>query len=156
MTGSMSLGCATVPGNSSVVTADGSKVWQAQVATVRIHPATRYRVHDGKPVLEARVELRDQMADPMKASAAFAFELATVGTTPGSAPHTLYRWQRRVATLVEQEKHYDAVTRAYVFPLEITDFVSAGLSTRLSVAVTLPDGRTLLDSAPLVVLQPSN
>ncbi|MEO0587776.1 MAG: hypothetical protein AAF078_09065 [Planctomycetota bacterium] len=149
------IGCETPPDDPSIQMADGTVAWQPQVTTVRIHPATRYRMRDGQAVLEARVELDDQMGDPMKASAGFAFELSTAGDTPGSAPETLYRWDERVATLDEQSARYDAVTRAYVFPLTLNNFDAALRSTRLRVAVTLPDGRTLLDAAPLVVLQPS-
>jgi len=138
------------------MTANGEPInaWQPRAVGVRIHPATRYRLHLDRPVLEARVDLTDAMGDPIKASAQYVFELSVSMNTPGNDPTTLYRWDQSVLTEADHRERYDSVTRSYVFPLTLENFDIAAHSTRLRVVATLADGRVLNASAPVVVVDP--
>jgi hypothetical protein len=145
-------GCGTPTGGGGGGRAAGlDEAWVPRVESIRIHPATRYRWHAGRPVLEARVELRDAMEDPMKASALYAFELGLAMSEAAGARETLYRWDQRVVTEQDHGERYDAVTRSYVFPLTLESFEAARRATRLTAVVDLPDGRRLRATSPVVV-----
>jgi len=128
------LGCEWKGGLGAWGTAVESrdvKVWRPEPVRMRVYPSSRFIERDGQTMLEARVELRDEMDDPLKGVGRFQFELVAGGTpgrpaaTAGSAAHPggpgraakLYGWDVSVMTLAEQKEHYDSVTRAYLFRL---------------------------------------
>ncbi|MEO0963656.1 MAG: hypothetical protein AAFY08_00935 [Planctomycetota bacterium] len=150
------LGVGGVACNSNEITgpaigrAAATDAWRPVPVSLRIHPATQYRLLDGEPVLEVRVELFDDMGDPIKASGSYQFELTRDGVGLDDAEAMFYRWDEIVRSESDQLERYDAVTRSYVFPLTLDSFAPAEHATRLRARADLPGGRTLEASAPLI------
>ncbi len=128
-------GCAWKGGDNPAPTAEPPQNgWQATPAKIRVYPSTRF-VRDGDAiVLEARVELLDEMGDSSKGVGRFNFELFPpprarldpVGTR-------LYAWTVELLTLEDQRGAYDPIARAYLFRLKVDGSGVAGKDTVLHV-----------------------
>jgi hypothetical protein len=115
-----------------------AQAWWPWPTGVRVHPATRFAMHNHEPVLEARIELLDALLDATKGSGTFRLELLDAAG-PMNAPRSarqLYVWDLALMTLEDQQQHYDPVTRSYYFPLKLDDFEVAQRPTRLRVTFT--------------------
>lgn len=116
---------------------EAAQAWRPLPVQVRVHPATRFAMHNGEPVLEARIELLDAMLDSVKGSGTFRLELLdAAGPTSPRGGQQLYIWDLSLMTLDDQQLHYDPVTRAYYFPLRLDNFAVAERPTLLRVTVT--------------------
>lgn len=136
-------GQATGPARSD----SEQEVWSARPVSVRIYPSTRFVLERDRPILEARIELFDQMGDPMKQSGQVRCELYAVSdesTGPGTLVH---RWDVVMSTLEDQRLYYDPITRGYVYRLVIDEVGIARRPTRLQVVFETPDGRRLSTAA---------
>ena len=91
-----SAGCRTKGGEPADAAAEVA-VWRPRPVSIRVYPSTRLVVQDGEAILEARVELSDEMGDPIKAPGEFRLELYSDETK-----QQLYAWRVRVLTLDEQ------------------------------------------------------
>ncbi len=116
--------------------------WVPQATTMRVYPATRFTHHNDEPVLEARVELFDDMGDSVKGSGSYRFELRDANGT-GDERQRLYTWDVDVLTLKDHQEHYDPITRSYVFPLRLDDAAVAQRQTVLRVVFTRAEGKRL-------------
>jgi len=136
------------PGGS----ANQASYWQAAPVRLRVYPSTRFVKEKGRSILEARLELLDQMGDPIKASGLFRIELYRVDESLGNAPQRLlYTWTADTLTLELQREHYDPITRGYLFRLGVDDIKIAGESTFLKVAFT-PEVGPRLDAEAVIRL----
>jgi len=141
-------GC-TFKGEPSVASAadanPASSHWLSRPTAIRVYPTTRF-VRQGLPaggeaaVLEARIELFDEMGDSVKGSGEFRLELKTA-SGPVAAGNVLYTWRVELRTIEDQRTHYDPITRGYLFRLRLDDLAVARRSTLLSVSYTDPAGR---------------
>lgn len=122
--------------------------WCPEPVQMRVYPSTRFVRRDGATVLEARVELFDQMADSVKSSGNFYFELYQTNTKDG-APKRVYTWHVTVQALEHQRTFYEPITRAYLFPLALRDDWSPRRTAKLRVLFTPPQGTRLETMAVL-------
>ncbi len=94
--------------------------WQPAPAAISIFPSTRFVIENHQPLLEARLELRDQMGDPIKASGALRFELLAAPDNPASA-RRVYTWRVGLFTADQHREHYDPIIAGYRFQLRLDD-----------------------------------
>lgn len=133
--------------------ADDDAPWEPSVARLRIYPPSGL-VRDGQTtLLEARIELLDDMGDSLKASGHYHFDLASpsrsgvVGTGD-----RLYSWDIAVLTRKQQTQFYDPITRAYLFRLKLDQPVDKQMATVLRLTLTKTDGQQLTVEAPLAAM----
>lgn len=160
----VAIGCKT-PENSgsggSGQPADGGQInaavdavpahWKPTPLTMRVYPSTRFIREKGRPILEARVELLDEMGDPVKAAGTLVFELVSGDSTRRrDVGQRLYKWDEEspgqplsLMTLADQEKFYDPITRAYLFRLTLQDLKPSRQTVTLEITLTQPDGTRL-------------
>jgi hypothetical protein len=109
----------------------GTDAWRPAPVSMRVYPSSRFVQEGALTVLEARIELLDEMGDTIKGSGRFHFELAESATaeTPGSGTpgsgvagvpgQRLYAWDVPLTTLEEQRQYWDPITRTYQFRLKM-------------------------------------
>jgi hypothetical protein len=112
--------------------------WSPQPTSVRIYPATRFVRQGEDAVLEARIELFDEMGDSVKGSGTFRLELRSATTSGRDG--LLYTWQVKLHTVEDQRQYFDPVTRGYLLRLKIDDIAIAKRSTQLNIVYTTPEG----------------
>ncbi len=96
------------------------------------------------PILEARIELFDQMGDSIKRSGQVRCELfAAVGRDGRDAGPLLYKWDITLHTLEDQQRYFDPITRGYVFRLRIDNPELIRRPTLLSVVFQPESGDRL-------------
>ena len=119
--------------------------WRPTAVRMRVFPSTRFVSDSGRPVLEARVEMIDEMGDSVKTSGSWRVELFSGGDArPIREPRKLlYSWQIQATTLAQQQRHYDPVTRAYLFRLQMDQPTDPQQAVTVSVTFTQPGGVTL-------------
>jgi len=116
----------SVPPPTENTQAAGTPNWFPHAVDLRLHPATRFTQEEGTLRLKARVELLDQMDEPIKDVGRFVCELAQVDedgntvVTSGGRRRVLH-WEFDVKTLQEHETYWDPVARAYLLPLNIPE-----------------------------------
>lgn len=104
--------------------------WPFRPASVRLHPLSRFLIAKGsEPVpstlarsYEARLEFRDRYEHPTKGMGRVTFVLCAGRLRPeGEIPRdrTVATWTADLADLEVNQKHYDDITRTYVFQLEL-------------------------------------
>lgn len=127
--------------------------WPFAPVSMRIHPFTAIEFDESRDVavLNARVELLDQVGDMTKGVGQFRFELYQVGRGAGSdtQQRQLYAWQVPLQTIDQNRLHYDHITRTYGFELKMDQMPQAGTALRLVGQFTTPSGRRLSADAPL-------
>jgi len=124
--------------------AKAGEVWRPRAVALRIYPSTRFVEERGDKLLEARIELFDEMGDSVKAAGRVHFELHPVGEEGSAAiGERLYAWDIDLLTLDDHREYYDPIIRGYVFRLKIGNFDPARHSTRLTAVFTTIDGRRL-------------
>lgn len=137
-------GCQPKGGRGDHRPSDHDAWWPRPVA-VRVYPSTRFvSAHDAQALLEARLELADEMGDPLKAPGEFRLELFSDTTD-----RQLYAWRVRALTLDEQKMFYDPITRTYLLRLKLDPAALAEASPRLRVTFALAGGGRLQDEAPV-------
>jgi hypothetical protein len=122
----------------------GSRVWRAKPVRMRVYPSTRFVQEGDRSILEARLELMDEMGDSVKGAGRFRIELFAGGWVdiPGVGQR-LYDWEVETLKLADQRLYYDAITRAYLFRLRLDDNTTALRSALLHVMYASPDGARL-------------
>lgn len=122
----------------------GAATWRPMPVAMRVYPATRYATEGDRPVLDARIELFDQMNDSIKGVGRFRFELfAGDDRTAAQLARRLYRWDVDLLSLAQQRQYYDPVTRSYQFRLRIDDLSIARKATLLEVTFLPLEGQRL-------------
>lgn len=128
----------------------GDGTWYPAPAAVRVFPSTRFVKESGQTLLEARIELLDAMGDPVKWPGEARFELrAASGSQPIETGGRLYDWRVGLLDREQQSRHYDPVTRTYLFRLIVDRDEVAARPTALRVSFTPPAGDRLSDEAGL-------
>ncbi len=141
--GAMGLtGCAAVEGPSetsgfdqptapSVSSAIINARWPFWPERMRLHPLTHLTVdyETGEPILEARLEFRDQIGDMVKAVGQARFDLHDRDPRLG-VTRTLESWEQDIRDTEVNGRHYDELTQTYVFRLQLHN-------------IKPPDGATL-------------
>ena len=105
----------------------GVEHWLIEPVRMRIYPSTRFVDRGNETILEARVELFDEMADSVKAVGQFRFELFVAGLMGQS--ERIHTWNVSALTLSDQRRYYDSITHAYLFPLKLTEPASQDMAT---------------------------
>ncbi len=149
--GACALAGCQFKGQGTAVTAQGdSTSWSPQVSSLRVYPSTRFVREQGGNVLNARIELLDQMGDSMKASGTARFDLFASDESGAALGQRLYHWDVALHTLEDQRLHFDEVTRAYLFRLQLDDQATVTRPTMLRVTFTRgSDGKRLQTQAPI-------
>lgn len=127
-----------------------SGVWRAEPVAMRVYPSSRFATDDdGAALLEARIELLDEMGHSVKGAGVFHVELWSEGKALASGGERLYAWDVPLLTLADQRRHYDPVTRAYLFRLSLDEAGVPRRPTVLRVLFTPVDRLRLEASAAL-------
>ncbi len=136
------LGGCRVPAAPSAGDGPEPRAWHPRPVSLRVYPSTRIVMQDDEPLLEARLELTDEMGDPLKAPGDFRLELYS---PDGS--RQLYTWRVQALSLQQQRAFYDPITRAYLMRLKLdADALTEG-SPRLRVAFITAEGERLQSEA---------
>ncbi len=150
-------GCAWKGGRErqaeSPAGSNGVSVWRLVPWSMRVYPSTRFTVQDtGWAILEARIELTDEMGDSVKGIGRFRLELFSRGPA-GSADtgQRLYSWNVATTSLADQRRYYDPITRAYLFRLKLDETDTFKRDSLLKVLFTASDGSRLEAQAPLPI-----
>ena len=98
--------------------------WPFVPVAMRVHPFTSISRDEetGGIVLDARIELLDQLGDVTKGVGTCQFELFEVdqrASTASNARASVASWQASIMRLDENRRHYDPITRTYVFKLKV-------------------------------------
>ena len=137
-------------GPAAVGGGDASDVWRPRAESLRIYPSTRFIESDGQTLLQARVELRDQMGDAIKAAGTLRFDLFASSASGEALGERLYHWGVDMITLADQKAHFDSVTRTYQYRLRLDDATASQQPTVLRVTFNrASDGKRLQGQAPL-------
>ena len=130
--------------------ATGEAGWQPKAVALRIYPSTRFVREQDTPILEARIEMFDQMGDSIKASGQLRFELFAAGHAPGiDVGRLLYSWDIDLLTLDEQKRYYDPITRAYLLRLRLDSSAITRREVLLRVTFQVGDEARLIDEQPV-------
>jgi hypothetical protein len=139
------LGCEFKGGGEPRMAAViGEETWSPQPVAVRIYPSTRFVRQGGEAVLEARIELFDDMGDSVKGAGELRFDLYSAeeaGTA--TAGERLYTWQVGLLNRDAQQAHYDPITRGYLFRLHLDDISVVRRTTLLHVTFSPAAGQRL-------------
>jgi len=140
-------GCVAPKGPSPRGESSGDDgIWHPETVALRIYPSTRFVREDGVAMLEARVELFDQMGDSIKASGDVRFELFAAGYAPGiDVGRLLYSWDVSLQTLGDQKRYYDPITRGYLLRLRLDSLEITRREVLLRVTFQPPGGGRLID-----------
>lgn len=118
--------------------------WQPTPVSIRVYPSSKFARVENQLIIEARVELIDEMGDPTKSSGVMLFQLKTTGLVSGSeTPKQLYKWDIKLMTLQDQKEAYDPITQAYLFRLKLDQKNAPAVPTTLSVTLVRPQGQRL-------------
>jgi len=118
--------------------------WTLYPVRSRVYPSTRFVREEGAPVLEARIELFDEMGDSVKGVGQWYFELyGGDQRRDGAVTQRLYSWEVPMLLLDEQRLYYDRITRAYLFRLKMDNMAPARRTTTLVATLVMPDGTRL-------------
>ena len=107
----------------------GLAAWPFAPVSMRVHPFTtvRFDPRRGALVLEARMEMLDQFGDVTKGVGDFRFELYSATERGASGDRRrLALWEAPMATLEQNRRHYDPITRTYAFDLKVLDHPPEG------------------------------
>lgn len=140
--GCESKGGQVDPGNRNLIAQDPQASeqwpqWFPHAVDVRVHPASRYVKERDALRLEARIELVDQLNEPIKDVGQLMVELRLLDDNGRILRDELgrqrgFRWEFDLTTQGNQAKYWDPIARAYILPLKI-DPIDADLPERRTV-----------------------
>ena len=130
-------------------------LWRSVPASLQIYPSTRFTDLDGQTVLEAHIEMLDEMGDSIKGTGRFRLELLAPGDGGSSGLRPpLYTWNVTLLTLDEQRCYYNTITRGYVLQLKMSQLPDDLSQVTLHVTFyAVDDGR--LEAEAVVKAQTS-
>ena len=129
---------------------DDAQEWRSTPSRIRVYPSTRFTQDSDQPILDARIELVDDMGDPVKAAGRLRLELfARSATGKPDIGQRLYSWDVSTWTLADQKRHYDPITRAYLFRLKLDEPQTSKIQTVLKVMFTSGEAPRLEAQASL-------
>lgn len=120
---------------------------------IRIHPFTATRSFDerGSAGIDVRIEMLDHFGDSAKAFGDFRFELYKY--TSGGAKTRANRiniWQVKLMNPKTNLVHWDSITRAYEFKLQLEKSIPAGQRLVLVAVFSSPFTERLFDEREFV------
>lgn len=94
--------------------------WPFWPVRMRLHPLTRLTTDQetGEPIIEARLEFRDQVGDMVKSVGQARFDLHDRDPRLG-VTRTLESWELDLRDIDVNRVHYDDLTQTYVFRLQL-------------------------------------
>lgn len=117
--------------------------WPFRPTALRLHPLTHALRRDDKiSVIEARVEFFDRFGHTSKGLGVMHFELHA---TDGMG-RRLASWEIDVAEVAANMRHYDDVTRTYLFRLGLDGVDDLPASGRLELTATTPNQQRMSGS----------
>jgi len=135
-------------GRDAVPRIDRPTTWPFVPVEMRVHPFTAVEVDrdDAGVRLEARIETLDRLGDVTKAVGDFRFELyhmpPGVYETPAEGK-LLYQWSAPMNTIEQNRRHWDSITRTYLFKLQMDRLPRVTGRLLLVAHFTDPGGRHL-------------
>jgi len=127
--------------------------WRAEPLKMRVYPSSRLVREGNGAVLEARIELLDEMDDTVKGVGDYHFDLASAEATSGATPATrLYSWDVSVMTIEQQKAFYDSITRTYFFRLKLDSPVKEH-NLVLRAVLSTPDGKRIDTESPIAGME---
>ncbi len=130
---------------------DAASRWRPMPRSMRIYPSTQFVRENDVPLLEVRIELRDEMGDSIKSSGSVRCELfASSGRGDGTLGRRLYGWDVELRDLADQRAFYDPIIRGYLFRLKLDNIAPAQQATTLRVTLTPTEGARLTDEVEIV------
>ena len=146
----LAMGACQFKGAGSAAPDTARDYWQPRAVAMRIYPATRFIQEQGDTLLNAQVELRDEMGDSIKAAGRVRFDLFASDEAGQNLGRRLYHWEVALRTLEQQRTHFDAVTRTYQFRLSLDNHAATKRPTVLrAVFMRAGDGSRLETQAPM-------
>lgn len=106
--------------------------WTIRPAQMRFYPTTRFTLPHAPCELDLRVELLDELGDPIKAVGDWRIELYDSLNAAGVA---LSSWEIPMRTREQNLQHYDRITRSYHLRLKVDRM--AGDQQPMWLSVTL-------------------
>lgn len=100
---------------------EAEDVWLPRPVSMRVYPSTRFVRDAGGVLLEARIELLDEMDDPVKGAGDFRLELFRADEGTRMPGRQLYVWRVPMLTLEDQRRFFDPITRAYLLRLRLDE-----------------------------------
>lgn len=137
----------------SVMDGVGAAMWPFVPEAMRVHPFTTIGADSSgeSMLLEVRMELLDQVGDPTKGVGDFRFELYKVaaGAAREGEDVRLFQWDAPMTSLEQNRRHYDPITRTYIFKLQLDQPVAPHQRLHLVVQYTDQRGHRLTAEAPM-------
>jgi hypothetical protein len=132
------------PGLASDGAAESGDHWRIRPVAMRVYPSSGFTEYGGRHVLEARIELLDEMGDTVKGVGHFRFELFA-GEGPGQSlvGRLVENWDVAMLSLEQNRAHYDPITRTYRFMLGMTRPPPKDEPMQLAATLTPPGGRRI-------------
>ncbi|MEM7627291.1 MAG: hypothetical protein AAF333_16970 [Planctomycetota bacterium] len=141
---------ATGPGSGTGGDPELAEAWRPQPVALRIYPSTRFVRERDTPLLEARIELFDEMGDSIKSSGQVRFELFAAGYAPGiDVGRLLYSWDIALSSLEDHQRYYDPITRGYLLRLRLDSAQITRREVLLRVTFQPLEGGRLIDEQPV-------
>jgi hypothetical protein len=99
---------------------EGSAQWPFWPRRMRVHPLTRVArdAATGATFIEARIEFMDESGHTVKGVGQVRLDLHDPDR-PGGSSTPVATWSRDLRNLPTNARHYDEVTRTYLFRLEV-------------------------------------
>jgi len=127
--------------------------WRAEPVKMRVYPSSRLVREGNGAVLEARIELLDEMGDSTKGVGDYHFDLSSPEASSGATPASrLYAWDVSVQTIEQQKQFYDSITRTYFFRLKLDSPVKPR-SLVLRAALAGPEGKRIATESPIAGME---
>lgn len=127
--------------------------WRLQPVTMRVYPSSRIVREANQTLLEARIELLDEVGDSIKGVGDWRFDLSDPGrATDGATPQRLYTWEVAMLSRDQNTQFYDPVTRTYHFRLKLDQGAPDDHPLRLDVTFMPPD-RQRMDARAMVSVE---
>ena len=156
-------GCDSVAFRGTAGTATlSADDWPFVPVAMRVHPFTALAYEPNAEadaddadearmlVLEARLELMDQLGHATKGVGEWRFELYVEPRAASrQARQRLEVWQAEMMTVEANSRHYDPITRTYAFKLRVIDPPPTNASLTLVAQLADPRGERLLAEGPV-------
>ena len=114
-----------------------ANTWIPHPTQMRVYPGSRFTELRGRGIVQAQIELMDEMGDAIKAAGYVHLSLHRKDGAGGDLGEQLYAWDIDLLTLSDQRKHWNRVTRTYLFRLSFGNQQTPTADTVL-VAVFTP------------------
>ena len=142
-------GCEWKGGGVEQASAPHGKPWRPEPVKMRVYPSSRIVKENGQTILEARLELLDEMGDSAKGAGNFHLELVANDKTGASPPQQVDTWDVTIAGLDHQKRYYDSVTRAYFFRLKLDVPLPANRQPVVKASLLTPEGKKVSTESPI-------